>query len=65
VALVNESLARRAWPGLDPIGRRLTIDSRSVTVVGVVKDVKRNWYERDIANMLYLPDAQWGASTCR
>ena len=63
VALVNESLARRAWPGLDPIGRRLTIDSRAVTVVGVVKDVKRNWYERDIANMLYLPDAQWGAST--
>jgi putative ABC transport system permease protein len=63
VVLVNESLARRAWPRLDPIGRRLTIDSRSVTVVGVVKDVKRNWYERDIASMVYLPDAQWGAST--
>jgi predicted lysophospholipase L1 biosynthesis ABC-type transport system permease subunit len=34
-----------------------------LTVVGVVKDVKRNWYERDIASMVYLPDAQWGAST--
>jgi len=32
-------------------------------VVGVARDVKRNWYERDIANMVYLPDAQWGAST--
>jgi putative ABC transport system permease protein len=63
VALVNESLAHRAWPGLDPIGRRLTVDSRVLTVVGVVKDVKRNWYERDIASMLYLPDAQWGAAT--
>ena len=63
VALVNESLARRAWPGLDPIGRRLTIDSRALTVVGVVRDVKRNWYERDIASMVYLPDAQWGASS--
>jgi len=62
VALVNESLARRAWPGLDPIGRRLTLDSHAVTVVGVVKDVKRNWYERDMASIVYLPDAQWGAS---
>jgi hypothetical protein len=34
-----------------------------LTVVGVVKDVKRNWYERDIASMVYLPDAQWGAVT--
>ena len=63
VALVNESLARRAWPGLDPLGRRLTVDARALTVVGVVKDVKRNWYERDIASMVYLPDAQWGASS--
>ena len=63
VALVNESLARRAWPGLDPVGRRLTLDQRALTVVGVVKDVKRNWYERDMASMVYLPDAQWGAST--
>jgi len=62
VALVNESLARRAWPGLDAVGRRLTLAKRQVTVVGVVKDVKRNWFERDVASMVYLPDAQWGAS---
>jgi putative ABC transport system permease protein len=61
VALVNESLARRAWPGLDPVGRRLAVEARTLTVVGVVKDVKRNWYERDMASMVYLPDAQWGA----
>jgi predicted permease len=63
VALVNESLAARAWPGLDAVGRRLSVGSRTVTVVGVVRDVKRNWYERDIASMVYLPDAQWGAVT--
>ena len=63
VALVNESLARRAWPGLDPVGRRLTLSSRALTVVGVVKDVKRNWYERDMASMIYLPNAQWGSSS--
>ena len=37
--------------------------SRVLTVVGVVKDVKRNWYERDIASTVYLPDAQWGSSS--
>jgi predicted permease len=43
VAIVNETLARRAWPGLDPIGRQLRT-SRSndawLTVVGVVADGK-------------------------
>jgi putative ABC transport system permease protein len=63
VAIVNESLARRAWPGKDPVGRRLGVGDRSLTVVGVARDVKRNWYERDIASMVYLPDPQWGAST--
>ena len=63
VAIVNESLARRAWPGEDPVGRRLTVSDRVLTVVGVAKDVKRNWYERDIASMVYLPDPQWGAAT--
>jgi len=63
VAMVNESLARHAWPGRDPLGRHITVDNRVLTVVGVARDVKRNWYERDIANMVYLPDAQWGAST--
>jgi predicted permease len=63
VALVNESLARRAWPGRDAVGRRITVATRVLTVIGVVRDVKRNWYEKDVASMVYLPDAQWGAPT--
>jgi predicted permease len=67
VAVVNETFARRAWPGQDPLGRRITIpdgeEPRVATVVGVAHDVKRNWFERDIAAMAYLPDAQWGAAT--
>jgi predicted permease len=43
VALVNEKLAQRYWPGQDPIGKRLkwgTAASRSpwISVVGVVED---------------------------
>jgi predicted permease len=38
VAVVNETLASRYWPGLDPIGRRLDQGSGWATVVGVARD---------------------------
>jgi putative ABC transport system permease protein len=67
VAVVSETFARHAWPGRDPVGRRLSVSgddgARDVTVVGVARDVKRNWYEREFADMVYLADAQWGAAT--
>jgi putative ABC transport system permease protein len=41
VVIVNESLARRCWPGEDPIGKRLRIASPGWSeVVGVVGDVR-------------------------
>jgi predicted permease len=43
VAMVNETLARQAWPGQNPIGRQLrasTPDAPWLTVVGVVADGK-------------------------
>jgi putative ABC transport system permease protein len=47
VAVVSESLARRAFGGLDAIGRRLRVVTANhqgpwLTVVGVVGDVKRD-----------------------
>src|ERR1019366_1808826 len=43
VCLVNQTLARRYWPGLDPIGRTLVFSGgkkrATYTVVGVVADV--------------------------
>jgi putative ABC transport system permease protein len=42
-AVVNESFARRFWPGEDPVGRRFKssqTDDHWVTVVGVVPDLK-------------------------
>ncbi len=48
VALVSETAARRLWPGLDPIGKRLSLPTFTSdgpprawrTVVGVVGDVR-------------------------
>jgi len=43
VAVVNETAARRFWPGQDPIGKRLTLDTvpeeQPREVVGVVRDI--------------------------
>ena len=63
VVIVNESLARRTWPGEDPIGRRLVVDySTSGTypyeVVGVVNDIRFYGLRSKPRPELYLPHAQ-------
>lgn len=42
VAVVNETFARRMWPGEDPVGRDVALDETGATVrevVGVLRDV--------------------------
>ncbi|MBV8847808.1 MAG: ABC transporter permease [Bryobacterales bacterium] len=43
VAIVNETAARKFWPGEDPIGKRFTLDSvpddRPRQVIGIVRDI--------------------------
>ncbi len=62
VSVVGESLARRMWPGEDPLGRRFRTHGLAppeaseqpwVTVVGVVEDVRYRELERARPN-LYL-----------
>jgi putative ABC transport system permease protein len=60
VAIVSDIVARRCWPGADPIGRRLTMDSAHpdswLTVVGVVADVKpSNLAAPRPQPMIYVP----------
>jgi predicted permease len=42
VAIVNQMMARRYFPGADPIGKRVTVDGdpRPYEIVGLVADVK-------------------------
>ncbi len=51
VALVNETMAKRDWPGEDPVGKRFKIgdiasDAPWLTVVGVFKDVRASGLDR-------------------
>jgi putative ABC transport system permease protein len=54
-------MARRHWPGADPIGARLRVGDRSVEIVGVAADVKhRRLVEAATADPdVYMPIRQW------
>ena len=65
VALVNETLARRLWPGREPIGQRLHEKNNpgALEVVGVVADVPSFVPGRPSEPEVYWPYAQaprWG-----
>jgi predicted permease len=57
VAMVNEQLARRYWPGEDPIGKQIVMGrpKRMVEVVGVVRDGKFRGYREQVHPCLYVP----------
>jgi len=55
VAIINESMARRCWPGENPVGKRLKTFNELRTVVGVVGDVKRFALEYQTIPEFYLP----------
>jgi predicted permease len=66
VAIVNETLARRLWPGRTPIGERLvtTWSGREMTVVGVVADVRPFQPDQAVRPEVYWPffqSTRWGA----
>nr|MDQ3419127.1 FtsX-like permease family protein [Acidobacteriota bacterium] len=61
--VVNETLARAAWPDQDPIGRRMrsggeTSQAPWLTVVGVIKDLRRGEVTRAIRPELYMSSLQ-------
>ncbi len=62
-AIVNESMARRLWPGQDSVGKRFKMGVASAdgpwfTVVGVVGDVRRQGLEEEPAAQMFEPVAQ-------
>jgi predicted permease len=63
VAIINDAMARRSWPGRDPVGRRFTLGPRDsdgpwYTVVGVVGDMRRQGLEREPVPQMFEPLAQ-------
>jgi predicted permease len=60
VAIVNQTMARRFWPGKDAVGRRFHFfGERPTLVVGVVTDSKVNSVGEDPAPVAYLSLRQW------
>jgi hypothetical protein len=60
VAVVSEAVARRYWPGQDPLGKRLRVAAEFpwVTVVGVAADVRYRELTRTWLTV-YFPAAQF------
>ncbi len=64
VMLVDETLARTAWPGQDPVGKRLRLDLGPaklgpwITVAGVVRQVKIRRLDEAPQPEAFLPEAQ-------
>ncbi|RPJ72563.1 MAG: FtsX-like permease family protein, partial [Acidobacteria bacterium] len=62
VVVVNEALARRDWPGEDPVGKRLAIDmdgaAKWLTIVGVVGNVRHWGLAQDVRPQLFRPYTQ-------
>jgi putative ABC transport system permease protein len=63
VAVVNEALVRRYYPGEDPLGRRIDFDGDDAQhlwreIVGVVGDVRDGHLDRQPEPQVYVPYAQ-------
>jgi predicted permease len=69
VAIIDQSMARRYWPGEDAIGKQFRgQDSRGrnddpLTVVGVIHDTRAQGREAEPAPHVYQPAAQAGMAT--
>jgi predicted permease len=62
VAVINETLARRFFPGVDPLGRHLAFGrrgaNRPMEIVGVARDGKHGTLREETQRMVYVPHAQ-------
>ena len=61
VRIVNEAMARRYWPGEDPVGKQVLKACRNdapALIVGVVADSKQDSVESQAQPEVYLPYAQ-------
>jgi len=58
VAIVNEKMSAQYWHGEDPIGRRLKVKDKTMTVVGVAKLAKYDSLGEAPKSFFYVPHRQ-------
>jgi putative ABC transport system permease protein len=66
VAVIDEEMAKKFWPGTSPLGKRLTFDNASdsaewISVIGVVGHTAQEGLDAERRIQLYLPYRQTGA----
>jgi len=69
VVVINETMARDYWPGVDPVGARFRLgggaEPSTATVIGVVGDVRHNTLADGPARQMYFAHSQfrfWGGA---
>ncbi len=60
VAIINETMARKFWPGESPVGKRFKIGGMDdptpwLTVVGIVADVRQMGADAPVKAEMYVP----------
>lgn len=63
VAMINETMAARLWPGVNPIGRQLIqqvtrTEERTLEIVGITRTAKSASISEAPQNFIYVPLAQ-------
>ena len=55
VVIINQTVARKLWPGQDPIGRTAAAGGADVEVIGMIADVRESAAEDSAGAQMYLP----------
>jgi putative ABC transport system permease protein len=58
VAVINQTMAAKLWPGQNPIGRRLALADSRRTVIGVVADIRTRTLDKPADGQMYWPMAE-------
>lgn len=65
VVIINETVARKLWPGQDPIDRIALAGGAEARVIGVIADVRETSAEDDAGWQMYLPATKkFGPAGC-